>query len=31
MIEVSENAVEEFKKYFEGKNISPVRVFGRPG
>ena len=31
MIEVSQNAVEEFKNYFKGKDISPVRVFGRPG
>lgn len=31
MIEVSEIAVEEFRKYFEGKDMSPVRIYGRPG
>ena len=31
MIEVSENAVQEFKNYFKEKDISAVRVYGQPG
>jgi len=31
MIKVSENAVQELKNYFKDKDISGVRVYGRPG
>ena len=30
MIKVSENAVQELKNYFKDKDISGVRVYGRP-
>ncbi len=31
MVELTENATQEFKNYFKGKEISPVRIYGRPG
>ena len=31
MVELTDNATQEFKNYFEGKDLSPIRIYGRPG
>jgi len=31
MVELTHNAAQEFRNYFNGKDISSIRIYGRPG
>lgn len=31
MVEVTQEAATEFMNYFKDREISPIRIYGRPG